>query len=606
MTRYRTADEIRRYDLMKLGVLLLLILLLFLTWYATREDGALDLTEAAESTAVAEATADGLDREPGDLVVPTLAPPAIDVPAGSLPPGAVTLSGRAGPGAQVALLADGRPLGMASAGVDGTWALTVDLPAGQYSLTAQTLDNVGTVVAESTPLTITVGDEPTAAPEAGAGGTQARFDPLGDRWSLGGQAAPNAVVVILLNGTPQAQTTADATGAWTLDVPGSALAGDVVIQSTDAGGTSVAEPVTLGPRPPAITAPGGISTAASGDSFLAVPLGAITWSGRGAPGTQVEVIVDEQNAGVARVDESGNWTLPLDLTPGQHSLQFNSLDAAGALLAAGEALVVAAGEEAAAALAAQPSATQPPAEATAAEPEATPEPGVTPEPSPAGTIAATLESRPEFSTLLRAIEVAGLGEPLAGPGPFTVFAPTNGAFTALPQSVVDALLANPEVLATVLRYHVAQGRYTAADLRVVQPSTIDNRLLTVGSDGDFLTVNGAVVVTADIAAGNGIIHAIDRILLPPLATSVRPPIIDDSGVATFIGPRLTVVGTAEPGRTILVELNGQAFGEAVIVAPDGTWQVSGDVAAADYRIVAFMLNGATLEAFSRPVNLAVR
>ena len=75
---------------------------------------------------------------------------------------------------------------------------------------------------------------------------------------------------------------------------------------------------------------------------------------------------------------------------------------------------------------------------------------------------------------------------------------------------------------------------------------------------------------------------------------------------TFVGPRLTVVGTAEPGRTILVELNGQAFGEPATVDANGRWLVSGDVAAAEYLIVAYMLNGETLEAFSRPVALTVR
>jgi len=158
----------------------------------------------------------------------------------------------------------------------------------------------------------------------------------------------------------------------------------------------------------------------------------------------------------------------------------------------------------------------------------------------------------------------------------------------------------------VLRYHVTQGRHTAVELRTVQPSTIDGRLLTVTMQADGQTINGALMTETDIAAGNGIIHAIDRILLPPLVAGVRPPIIDESGVATFVGPHLTVVGKAEPGRTIRVELNGEAFGEAVVVDANGGWQVSGDVSAAEYRIVAFMLNGATLEAFSRPVALTVR
>jgi len=153
---------------------------------------------------------------------------------------------------------------------------------------------------------------------------------------------------------------------------------------------------------------------------------------------------------------------------------------------------------------------------------------------------------------------------------------------------------------------VARGRYTAADLRVVQPATLDGRLLTIAAQGDGITVNGATVLAADVAAGNGLLHVVDRILLPPLAAGVRPPVIDESGVPVFVGPRLTVVGTAEPGRTIRVELDGEAFGEAVVVDVNGNWAVSGDVAVGEHRIVAFMLNDATLEAFSRPVALTAR
>jgi len=105
MIRHRSAEEIRRFDLMKLGVLLLLIVLLFLTWVATRQSGLPDLLNEAEATAVvvatAEAAAGGLTREPATLPAPTLALPAISAPTGPLAPGALTFSGLAGAGAQV-------------------------------------------------------------------------------------------------------------------------------------------------------------------------------------------------------------------------------------------------------------------------------------------------------------------------------------------------------------------------------------------------------------------------------------------------------------------------------------------------------------------------
>ncbi len=590
-TDTRTAEEIRRYDLMKLGVLLLLIVLLFLTWLVTRDDGALDLTGEPEATALAQATAaaDGLTREPGTVVAPTLAAPAIAVPSGVLTPEGLTLSGVAGPGAQVQVLANGQSLGLASAGVDGLWSLTTTLPAGQHTLVAQTLDNVGTVVAESAPLIITVGE---AAAQPGI-----TFQPLADAWSLAGVAAPNTPVTVLVGGAVLAETTADDTGAWAMTVPAAGLSGELAVQSTDATGAAVTTPLAIGARPPGITAPGQIATAPDGSGLLVLPPGVVIWTGQGAPGTQVEAVVDGQSVGVAAVDDSGNWSLPIELAAGPHTIQINSLDAAGVLLAAGQSLAVAdettfvegAGTPIAAA-------TPLPAATPAAETTPATEP-------PADALLAALRSRPELSTLLAAVETAGLAEGLAAPGALTVFAPTNDAFAALPQSAVDALLANPEALAALLRYHVARGRYSVADLRIVQPATLDGRLLTVEPQGDGISVNGATVLVAGVAAGNGLVHVIDRFLLPPLAAGVRPPVIDELGVTTFVGPRLTIVGTAEPGRTIRVEVDGEAFGEAVVVGVSGNWSVSGDVAPGEHRIVAFMLNGATLEAFSRPVVL---
>ena len=616
MTRTRSPEEIRRFDLMKLGVLLLLILLLFLTWFITRESGSPDLLGEAEATAVAEATAEaagGLTREPGTVPAPTLAPLAITAPAGPLPPGTLTLSGTAGSGAQVQLLANGQPLGMASASNDGAWSLVTELPAGQHTLVAQTIDNLGGVVAESAPLTITVdAAAATGEPESGVGsGTTATFRPLLDSWLLSGNAAPNVAVVILSNGTPVAETTADAGGAWSLEVPAGQLGGEIVIESSDGSGAAVTAPVAIGPRPPAVVAPGEVSSAPEGGALVIVPVGVVAWTGQGAPGTQVEALVDGQEAGVATVDESGNWSLSLDLPAGNHTITFNSLDTAGVLLAPGQSLAVVAG----ASTVEGPG--TPIAEATAVEStpvaETTPAAEITPAAEttpaaelPADTIPAALQSRPELATLLAAMQAAGLADELAGPGQFTLFAPTNEAFAALPQSIVDALLANPQALSQLLQYHVIRGRSTVAQLRTVQPATLNGRLLAIAPQGDGITVNGAAVLAADLEAGNGLIHVIDRILLPPLAAGVRPPVVDESGVPTFVGPRLTIVGTGEPGRTIAVELNGAAFGAPVVVDAGGNWQVSGDVGAGEYRIVAFMVNGATLEAFSRSVALVVQ
>ncbi len=119
-----------------------------------------------------------------------------------------------------------------------------------------------------------------------------------------------------------------------------------------------------------------------------------------------------------------------------------------------------------------------------------------------------------FETLVAAIDGAGLGATLAGEGPFTVFAPSEEAFAQLPEGTVEALLLEPDTLAKVLTYHVVPGRVTAADVDgPATASTVNGEQLTISIDG-AIHVDGAQVLSADIEASNGVIHAIDRVLLP--------------------------------------------------------------------------------------------
>ena len=122
-----------------------------------------------------------------------------------------------------------------------------------------------------------------------------------------------------------------------------------------------------------------------------------------------------------------------------------------------------------------------------------------------------------FTTLVAAVQAAGLADTLKGPGPFTVFAPTDDAFAALPAGTVESLLLpeNKDQLTSILTYHVAPGSYPASALlgnTGVVP-TVNGASLTVdGTDG--VTVGGANVTTPDVIASNGVIHVIDAVLLP--------------------------------------------------------------------------------------------
>ncbi len=122
-----------------------------------------------------------------------------------------------------------------------------------------------------------------------------------------------------------------------------------------------------------------------------------------------------------------------------------------------------------------------------------------------------------FTTLVAAIEAAGLVDTLKGEGPFTVFAPTDEAFAALPAGTVDALLADPTGdLTQILLYHVVPGKVMAADLSDgLTADTAQGAPVTFTIDGDSVKVNDANVVAADIEASNGVIHVIDAVIMPP-------------------------------------------------------------------------------------------
>ncbi|NBZ86665.1 fasciclin domain-containing protein [Stagnihabitans tardus] len=123
-----------------------------------------------------------------------------------------------------------------------------------------------------------------------------------------------------------------------------------------------------------------------------------------------------------------------------------------------------------------------------------------------------------FTTLVAAVQAAGLVETLKGPGPFTVFAPTDAAFAALPAGTVEDLLKpeNKDKLVAILTYHVVPGKVMAADLTEgMKAASVQGGELTFTLEGGA-KVNGAVISTADIAATNGVIHVIDSVILPPM------------------------------------------------------------------------------------------
>jgi uncharacterized surface protein with fasciclin (FAS1) repeats len=140
-----------------------------------------------------------------------------------------------------------------------------------------------------------------------------------------------------------------------------------------------------------------------------------------------------------------------------------------------------------------------------------------PESDPTMNIVETAISAGSFNTLVAAVQAAGLVETLSGKGPFTVFAPTDEAFAQIPQEQLNALLADKEALTAVLTYHVVAGRVMAEDVvNLTSAETVNGQSVKVEVRDGKVMIDGAQVVTADIAATNGVIHVINKVILPEM------------------------------------------------------------------------------------------
>ncbi|MCC2675865.1 MAG: hypothetical protein K0R58_2812 [Ramlibacter sp.] len=131
------------------------------------------------------------------------------------------------------------------------------------------------------------------------------------------------------------------------------------------------------------------------------------------------------------------------------------------------------------------------------------------------SVADTIARDPQLSTLSGLVQRAGLSETLKAAGPYTVFAPTNEAFAAVPARTMDELAKDPARLKDVLSFHVLPARVMAAEVRTGNARTAQGANVALSRAGDFVTVEEAMVERADIAGTNGVVHKVDRVLMPP-------------------------------------------------------------------------------------------
>jgi uncharacterized surface protein with fasciclin (FAS1) repeats len=138
--------------------------------------------------------------------------------------------------------------------------------------------------------------------------------------------------------------------------------------------------------------------------------------------------------------------------------------------------------------------------------------------NPAATpvsVADTIAREPELSTLNTLVVKAGLTDTLKTQAPLTVFAPTNDAFKSVPAKTMDELAQDPAKLKAVLTYHVVPEKLTAADVKNADVKTAQGGKVALSKAGEFVTVEDAMVQHADIIATNGVVHTVDRVLMPP-------------------------------------------------------------------------------------------
>ncbi len=193
-------------------------------------------------------------------------------------------------------------------------------------------------------------------------------------------------------------------------------------------------------------------------------------------------------------------------------------------------------------------------------------------PEPPATIVAAAQATPDLSTLVTALTAADLVGTLSGPGPFTVFAPVNSAFAAVPADVLQRLLetGNVNILSKVLRYHVVPGRVLASDLREGQVvTTVEGTTLRITLAGGA-RVNNARITTTDIETGNGVVHLIDAVMTESL---------DVVDVATIRGFSSLVNAVATAGLVNALRGNGAGQGITVFAPTNAAFAALGTLPA---------------------------
>ena len=190
----------------------------------------------------------------------------------------------------------------------------------------------------------------------------------------------------------------------------------------------------------------------------------------------------------------------------------------------------------------------------------------------AETVVGIIVNSADHDTLEAAVIAAELADDLSGEGPFTVFAPTDAAFKALPAGTLETLLSDPTGdLAEILLYHVVSGKVMSGDLSDgMMATTLLGKDIEVSIDGGKVYINDAMVTVADIEADNGVVHVIDAVLLPPTVTSLEDNLIENAEIAIYPNPAADYLNVGLNGieadglRVRIINTSGTVFNEFVM------------------------------------------
>lgn len=591
---------------------------------------------------------------------PSFVLPELPIPNFNPLTGSLAWSGESAPGSRVAALVDDQIVDEATADDAGQWNLNLNLEPGAYSLAFGQLDEAGNVTSSTEPFDIEVPDrlpqidlpegslpdEVQAAIDSAEGedALQAALNSLAlsglslpaGAIELTGSAEPGQEVALLINGEVTATAVADEEGNITLpadlteaartlqlgvigddgtlaaksvEVSVSTAPGEEAVAETPAEGEAeqpAEEPAEEPVEEPAAEAATGVSGTVTYTEPLTLPGDAV-----------VSVQIIDLSTGAA-AEILGEQTIELgdSQIPIPYEVPFNPEDideanlygvtarietADGTLLFVNEtnALVITDGNptEDVEIVTAQVRSAAADAALGVADTELA---------ESAETVLQAMENSGQFDILLEGLEEAGLSDRLAEAGAYTLFAPTDAAFEAMPPGILAGWQFNPDEFGRILANMVVEGQYGPEDLTngLVLRSILQTNIGVQAID-DFVTVNGIPIIDG-APAGESYVYALPRLILPPLPAGLTAPSIDQSGVPIFTGDFLTVVGVGEPGYRIVLNIDNEPFGRIATVNDNSFWQVEGDIGPGIHNIVAYLIDdNGLLQAISNEVTLAV-